>query len=236
MVFPHHVIRTTPSHTQCVQGQIWKRYWHHPHQPGRQIVGSDVFRDSMLKDYKYVVELTGANSPSQNGIAEVYNGTLAVKVRTLLYSSGLPAKFWSAVLLHDIYLHNQLVHSAMGKPPYGGWHGCKPDVTSLKTFGSHVCVKQSDSQCCKLDHHDFMGIFLGYTLTDLNIIYLDTTTRIVKSCHHTVFNKAWYVQPTRPPVAQLLYDLGLEVDTEPATMADSPSTTPVGSILPITVA
>jgi hypothetical protein len=75
----------------------------------------------------------------------------------------------------------------MGKTPYEGWHGCKPDVTFLKTFGSHVCIKQSGSQRCKLDRHDFTGIFLGYTATDANIIYLDTTTGIVKLCHHTIF-------------------------------------------------
>ena len=59
------------------------------------------FWEMMLKDFDYVVEPTGVDSPSQNGGAEIYNNTLAVKVRTLLYSTGLSAKFWSAVLLHE---------------------------------------------------------------------------------------------------------------------------------------
>jgi hypothetical protein len=33
---------------------------------------------------------------------------------------------------------------------------------------------------------------------------------LVKSSHHAVFDEAWYMQPHRPPAAQLLYDLGLE--------------------------
>ena len=41
-------------------------------------------------------------------------------------------------------------------------------------------------------------------------MYLDTTSGIVKTCHHAVFDEAWYLQPTRPPAAQLLYDLGIE--------------------------
>ncbi len=49
----------------------------------------------MLDEFGYVVEPTGADSPSHNGGAEIYNNILAVKVRTLLYRSGLPAKFWS---------------------------------------------------------------------------------------------------------------------------------------------
>jgi hypothetical protein len=47
----------------------------------------------MLKEFNYAVKLTGADSLSQNGGAEIYNNTLAVKVRTLLYCSGLSAKF-----------------------------------------------------------------------------------------------------------------------------------------------
>jgi hypothetical protein len=203
---------------------------------GGKFARSDAFHDLMLKDFGYVVVPKGANSPSQSGGAEVYNRSLAVKVKTLLYGSGLPAKFWSATLLHAVYLHNQLVHSAMGKTPYEGWHGRKPDVTSLNIFGSRVCVKQSGSRRCKLDCHDFTSIFLGYTATDANIIYLDTTTGIVKSCHRAVFDEAWYLQPTRPPAAQLLYDLGLKVEAKPATMADSHTTPPVSSISPITVA
>ncbi len=65
----------------------------------------------LLQDFNHVVEPTGADSPSQNGTVEIYNGHLAVKVRTLLYMSVLHPKFWSAALLHTVYLHNHLVHS-----------------------------------------------------------------------------------------------------------------------------
>ncbi len=95
----------------------------------------------MLDNCRYIMEPTGANSASQNGGAEQYNDTLAVKVRTLLYSSGLSAKFWFVALLHSVYLHNRLVHSATNKTPYKGCHGQKPNVQYLKTFGSCVCIK-----------------------------------------------------------------------------------------------
>jgi hypothetical protein len=128
----------------------------------------------MLKEFGYVVKPTGSDSPSQNGGTEIYNGALAVKVWTLLYGSGLPAKFWSTALLHAIYLYNQLVHSSTGRTPYKGWHGRKPDVTYLKTIGSCVGVKMFSTQQCKLNRHDFTGIFLGYTATNQNVIYLNT--------------------------------------------------------------
>ena len=103
-----------------------------------------------------------------------------------------------------------------------GWYGRKPDITHLKTFGSRVCVKRTGSRRCKLDRHDFTGIFLGYTATDQNIIYLDLDSGVVKSCHHAVFDEAWYLQPTRPPAAQLLYDLSILYSTRPAVKKTTP--------------
>jgi hypothetical protein len=39
-------------------------------------------------------------------------------------------------------------------------------------FGLRVCVKRPGDRRCKLDMHDYTGIFLGYTATDQNIRYL----------------------------------------------------------------
>ncbi len=70
---------------------------------GGELARSQEFRHMMLHEFGYVVKPTGADSPSQNGGVEIYNNTLAIKVRTLLYGSGLPAKFWSAALVHAVY-------------------------------------------------------------------------------------------------------------------------------------
>ena len=96
--------------------------------------------------------------------------------------------------------------------PFEAWHGFKPDLRKLWVFGSRVCVKRTGKRRSKLDHHDFQGIFLGYTTTDENIRYIDLTTRVVKQSHHAIFDEAWYMHPKRPPFAQLLYDVGLEQD------------------------
>ena len=97
----------------------------------------------------------------------------------------------------------------------------KPDLEFLRTFGSRVCVKHSGDRRAKLDRHDFTGIFLGYTATDQNIVYLDLDSGIVKHSHHATFDEAWYLQPARPPAAQLLYDLGLEADESDISLSDN---------------
>jgi hypothetical protein len=60
---------------------------------GGELARSAAYWELMLNTFGYVVEPTGADSPSQNGGAEIYNNTLAVKTRTLLYGTGLPTKF-----------------------------------------------------------------------------------------------------------------------------------------------
>ena len=108
----------------------------------------------------YVVEPTEADSPSQNGAVERWNATLANTVRVLIYSSGLHAKYWSAALIHAVYLHNRRVHSKLKRAPFECWNGVTPNLTRLKVFGLRVCVKCPGHRRAKLDKHDFRGIFL----------------------------------------------------------------------------
>ena len=73
---------------------------------GGELPCSIEFRKHMHKHHHYLVEPTGADSSSQNGGAERVNGTLAVIVRSLLYGSSLDASYWSAAVLHAVYLYN----------------------------------------------------------------------------------------------------------------------------------
>ena len=129
------------------------------------------------------------------------------------------------------------------KTPFEAYFGAKPDLLCLKLFGSRVCVKRSGSRRSKLDRHDFKGIFLGYTATDQNIVYLDLDSGVVKSSHHAKFDEAWYLQPSQPPAAQLLYDLGFlpedntisEVASAQSGTSSVTGHTPTDMMLPINV-
>jgi hypothetical protein len=188
------------------------------------------------------VEPTGADSPSQNGQAEKWNDTFAVTTQALLYGASLAPKYWSAALLHAVYLHNRWVHSCTGVTPFEGWWGVKPNLKYLKLFGARVCVKKTGARRSKLDKHDFRGLFLGYTSTNQNIRYLDLDSGNTKTYHHATFDKAWYLQDTRPPAAELFYRLGLEYDTSsttcppprPLEVAHYPPQPPLTSTLPNT--
>jgi hypothetical protein len=103
---------------------------------GGELAKSSALADILLREHNYVFEPTGANSPLQNGAVETYNDKLAVRTRTLLYGANLPAKYWSAALVHAVYLNNRLVHTVTKKMPFEGFYGHKPDIKYLKMFGS----------------------------------------------------------------------------------------------------
>jgi hypothetical protein len=159
---------------------------------GGELASSTAFGNLLLRDFRYRLEPTGADSPSQNGAVKIYNDKFGIRTRSLLYGSGLPAKYWSVALVHSVYLHNRLVHSATGSTPFETYNNQQPNLEYFKTFGSRVCVKRSGDRNAKLDEHNFHGIFLGFTATDQNIIYLDLDTGIVKQSHHATFDEVWY--------------------------------------------
>jgi hypothetical protein len=100
----------------------------------------------------------------------------------------------------------------MKKTPFEAFYGMKPNIVHLKLFGSRVCIKRSGIRHGKLDKHNFKGIFLDYTATNQNIVYLDLDLGLVKQSHHAQFNEAWFLQDSHTPAAQLLYNLGMEPD------------------------
>jgi hypothetical protein len=197
---------------------------------GCELAWSESFHPSLLQKAWYIVEPMGADNPLQNGGAEKWNHTLAVTTWSLLYGSGLPAWYWSAALLHVAYLHNRRVHCAAKMTPFESWFQQQPNLKHLRIFGSRVCIKQSGKPRAKLDQHHFDGIFIRYTATNHNIHYINIVSVIVKHSHHAVFNEAWYLQPSCPPAAQLLYDLGLQDNTLPT--ASQPATDPIVTLLP----
>jgi hypothetical protein len=103
---------------------------------GGELAQSKAFSDTVLHKFHYTVEPYGNNSLSQNGTVEICNDKFGILTWALLYGSGLPAQFWSVVLLHSVFLHSRLVHAETKKTPFEGYYGAKPDLSGMKIFGS----------------------------------------------------------------------------------------------------
>ena len=80
---------------------------------GGELASSGAFCDLLMQEFQYCLEPTGADSLSQNGAVEIYNDKLGIRTRALLYGAGLPAKYWSAALVHSVHLHKLLLNITM---------------------------------------------------------------------------------------------------------------------------
>jgi hypothetical protein len=91
-------------------------------------------------------------TPEQKGAGERINRTLFNKIRALLYTAKLPLKFWDEALLNAVYLYNRTPHSSYSfKTPFELRFRKKPDLTTLKTFGSLAYKKEPKESLGKLD-------------------------------------------------------------------------------------
>lgn len=102
-------------------------------------------------------------TPEQNGSAERINLTLLNKVRTALISSGLPKYLWGEALESMAYIYNRTPHSALGfKTPYELKYKSKPDLTSLKIWGSLTYSLDKRNNLKKLDPRTNAYVLIGY--------------------------------------------------------------------------
>ncbi len=102
-----------------------------PTDQGGELARSANFCMEMFTSKRYLVEPTGATSPAHNGGDKKWNHTLTVTICSLLYGTGLPARYWSAALLHAAYIHNCCVHTTTKITPYEGWFGRRPDLKHM---------------------------------------------------------------------------------------------------------
>ena len=176
---------------------------------GGELWASSEFQ-KVVKESSCVLEPTGAGDPAQNGKAEAPNKTYGNMMRSMLYNSGLGSEFWSYALLHAVYVKNRLPHSShhMQKTPYEVYTGVKPNLSLLRVWGCKVLVKNPQVRNTKLDDNTSTGIFLRYTATNKNIVYLDINTNQEKIASHVIFDEAHFSSGNEAPGAKALRNIG----------------------------
>ena len=86
---------------------------------------------------------TAPYTPQHNGVVERRNQTVVGMARSLLKSMGMPARFWGEAVTTAVYLLNRApTKSVKGMTPYEAWHGRKPTVQHMRTFGCVAHVKR----------------------------------------------------------------------------------------------
>jgi hypothetical protein len=102
-------------------------------------------------------------SPQENGVVERRNQSVVEMARCLLKSKGVPPRYWGEAVSTTMYLLNRSpTKSVQGKTPYEAWHGRKPQVAHLRTFGCIKYVKKIGPEVDKLADRSIRMVMLGY--------------------------------------------------------------------------
>lgn len=155
---------------------------------GGEYVGANL--DKWLKDAGIVHDYSNPYEPEQNGTAERLNRTLGEMARTLLASSKLPQRFWNFAYLTAAYLHNRIPNSITDdKTPYEMFHGRKPQLDILRTFGStaFVHIHQGQRAPGKLEDRSRKSTMIGYVEGGKGWMFYDELSKTVFPSAITAF-------------------------------------------------
>lgn len=108
-------------------------------------------------------ELTAPYTSQQNGVAERFNRTTHEHALAMLFDADISKGFWPEAHEYASYVRNRSPTSALHrKTPNEAFYDQKPDVSTLRIFGSkcHVCIPLD--QRTKMAPHSIQGVFCGF--------------------------------------------------------------------------
>ena len=112
---------------------------------------SEVFNQHLAKAGT-ARKLTTHDTPQLNGIAERLNRTLLERIRAFTHTSGLPKSLWGEALWQATWLKNRTATRSLdGKMPFEALYGRPPDLSALRTWGTHVLMHNASG--LKLNIH-----------------------------------------------------------------------------------
>ena len=166
---------------------------------GGELSGSEAMRKMMHTEFGYTPQCTTAHASVQNGFCEEGHKNIGNRIRTMLWAANMPLKFWDYALVHTIFVTNCIPSGGQLKSPFEIFTGCRPNLSTLRTWGCIVYVRDKAARSTKLDNDTCVGIFLGYSGTTKNAIYLNHETGQIRVGTHVKFDETNQLQEKRPP-------------------------------------
>ena len=134
--------------------------------------------------------LTAPYSPQQNGVVERRNQTIVGMARSLLKAKKVPGEFWGEAVTTAVFILNRSpTKSVDGMTPFESWHGRKPNVSFMRTFGCVVHVRETRPGLKKLDDRSRPMIFVGYQPGTKGYRAYDPVTNRVTITRDAVFDE-----------------------------------------------
>jgi hypothetical protein len=96
-------------------------------------------------------------------MVERWNQTVIGMARSMMKAKAMPVDFWGEAVSTAVFILNHSPIKALeGWTQFEAWHGRKPNVAFLRTFGCIVHVKNIKPGLGKLEDRSTPMVFLGY--------------------------------------------------------------------------
>ena len=119
--------------------------------------------EGWFKERGIVHKKSAPHTPQQNGVAERYNRTTNEHAMAMLYDAGLKQSFWPEAHEYAAVAHGMSPSRALTRQtPDEAFSGHKPDISTLRVFGSRCHVRIAPSLRKKGDSHSLDGVFMGF--------------------------------------------------------------------------
>lgn len=129
-------------------------------------------------------------TPQQNGAAERLNRTLMEKVRTMLADADQPPQLWAEAVATANYLRVRSPAAGKDKTPWELFFGRRPNVSSLRVFGSTAYVLIPKQKRGKLDPVSVKGTMVGYASSSKGYRILLADNRTIVISRDVVFDES----------------------------------------------
>lgn len=150
-----------------------------------------------IKEHGIEHQTTAPYNPEQNGKSERDIQTINEMIRAMIFSRHLPKYLWSEAINMAAYILNRSTTSKSNKSPFERWNGKKPDLSSIKVFGSVAYAHVPSQQRQKLDPKAQKLIFVGYQGNSDNCRLFDPKTRKITIAASVKFDEEtiYYTSP-----------------------------------------
>lgn len=132
-------------------------------------------------------------------MVERQNQTIVRMAQSMLKAKQMLAPFWGEPVSTAVFILNRLpTKSLKGTTPFEAWHGQKPDVSFLRTFGCVGHVNVTKPGLKKLDDRSTPMVFLGYKHGSKACRLYDPNAQRVAMSRDVIFDEvaSWNWEPS----------------------------------------
>jgi hypothetical protein len=139
------------------------------------------------------VQRTTPHTPSQNGVAERFNRTLADLVRSMMIAAELPHQYWVECCQAAVYIRNRSPTRAVSdKTPYEAFYGKRPTLGHLRAYGclAYVHIQTAQRQQGKFAPRAIKCMLIGYSADSPAYLFLDVERNVVIRSQDAQFDES----------------------------------------------